>query len=106
MGSGGLVAVIALVGAALVMFVFAYLIGVREMTGLISGHQQGTARDEQGLARWVGAWLAAMGLCPLVFAALFPFAVSTGQVRLWAIALCVVGSMGAIPIMLGTRKYL
>lgn len=104
MHSGALTTMLSVGSAALVTLVLAYMIGARGRTGLISGHKQGTARDEQGLARWVGGWLAALGLCLLVFAAVFPFLVGPGQVRSWAIGLVVACVICSIPLTAGMQR--
>ena len=46
-----------------------------------------------------------MGLCMLVFTAVFPFLVGPGYVRSWATGLCVVSVICSIPLIVGMKRY-
>jgi len=91
--------------AAVVSLGLAYAIGIRGMTRLIQGHDEGTARDERGLARWMGGWLAFMGVCLIVLAALWVPLSSTGHALAWGIGGCVVSTIGAAALALGPTRY-
>jgi len=96
---------VTMVGLAAVSFVLAYLIGVRGMTGLISGHQHGTAQDERGLARGVGISLAAMGVCMVAFAVLYGMIASAGQRQAFWLAFLFVTVGSTISLLQIVRRY-
>ena len=105
MDTGRLLAVGTLVASSLPLFVLAFLIGIQGKTGLISGHRQGTARDEQGLARWVGGMLAAMGLCMLIFAGLYIPMAAAGQIMTWVVTFCAATMIGSVALIVGIQRY-
>ena len=62
----GMVVFLVMLLSALPLFVIAYLIGVKEQVGLISGLQPDRVADKEALGRWVGLMLFLLGVVTIL----------------------------------------
>lgn len=101
-----LIVSLSLVGSAVVLLLFAWLIGVRQMTNLISGYKPGSAHDEAGLTRFMGTWLAILAACMLVGAAVFPFLGSFTGIVVFAVVLTMIPVAVCGVMLAGMQRYI
>lgn len=105
MSGSQLVVALCFLGTTLLLLVFAYLIGCRGMTGLISGYERGTAGDEEGLARFVATRLTMLAVFYLIMGTAFLF-VSTPIGIVLLIFVTVIGTSGSVILLtFGQSKF-
>jgi uncharacterized protein DUF3784 len=95
--------VVVLLFAGLPLLVLGYLIRYRKRLGLIAGYDPARVRDPEGLARWFGSWVLALGALSVIFAGLLAAPSShTGAI---VVGYVVVDFACAAVLVLGCRRY-
>lgn len=90
--------------SALLVLVFAWLIGIKHQTGLISGYKPDSAHDEPGLLRFTGRCLGCLAGFMLLRAAALPW-LSEQDVLWWAIFLSVGTLLISVVLIVGKQRY-
>jgi len=62
---------LAFAGGAVMCFVWAYLIGVKQKVSLIAGYDASKVADQKGLCRWIAFWLVLAGICGAAYPWIF-----------------------------------
>ncbi len=102
-----LIVSLSLVGSAGLILVLAWLIGVKQKTGLISGYKPGSAHDEAGLARFAGTWLAIMaGFMLAAAVVVVPFLRTESSVVVFAVVLTFVPVVICVVLITGMRRFI
>jgi len=86
-------------------FLPAYLIAVKQITGLISGYKKGTAHDEPGLTRFLGKWLNVMGIAMVLMGIAVVFLTDSTAVWIWTGVLLAVTVAISIVLVAGQSRY-
>ena len=97
---------VAIIGTDALLLVFAYLIGVRQMTGLISGHKRVTAHDEAGLARFMAIRQCSLAAVYLLLCIVFLLISSSTGFFICTVGFLAATLIGAIAMESGKNRYL
>ena len=87
----------------LMLFVFAYLIGVKKKVTLIAGYDPEKVKDNEGLARFAGIMVTIFGLITLLFPWIYG-PERTTPIR-WLVYFMVVLGIPVIVMCVGMTRY-
>jgi len=93
------------IGIGVILLAMAYLVGVKQKTGLISGYTPGTASDEAGLTRVIATRVCALAIAYLVLGVAFQFVAGTIAIVIWVVVVLVATYAGVIAILMGQARF-
>jgi hypothetical protein len=104
MDQGGIIVLKLIFGlVGLMLFVFAYLIGVKKKVTLIAGYNPEKVKDEAGLARFAGVMTTIFGLVVILFPWIYG-PERTTPLR-WLLYFAVPVVIFVVVMIIGTSRY-